>query len=80
MATINCKIPEELNNQLEAEAARTKVPKSALVRKALKRSLPLPKKKLQKSAFQSVKDLCGLIQNGPKDVSTNPKYLKDFGR
>ena len=80
MTTITCKIPDELNEQLEAEASRKLLPKSALVREALERSLKHCREARQKSAFDRVKNLCGLIKDGPTDLSTHPKYMEDFGK
>jgi len=80
MATITCKIPDELNEQLEAEAARKMLPKSALVREALERSFKRPRQARQQTAFDRVKDLCGIIKDGPADMSTNPKYMDGFGK
>lgn len=80
VATITCKIPDELNARLEAEAARKLRPKSALVREALEHSLKGRVSESGKSAFDKLKDLCGIIKDGPSDVSTNPKYMDDFGR
>ena len=80
MTTITCKIPEALNEQLEAEASRKLLPKSALVREALERSLSHCRKMPRETAFDRVKGLCGMIKDGPADMSTNPKYMKDFGK
>jgi predicted DNA-binding protein len=80
MTTITCKIPDELNAQLEAEASRKLLPKSALVREALERSFKHRRMASQQTAFDRVKDLCGIIKDGPKDISTNPKYMNDFGK
>jgi hypothetical protein len=80
MTTITCKIPDELNAQLDAEAARKLLPKSALVREAIERSLKHGRKARRQTAFDRVKHLCGIIKDGPKDLSTNPKYMKDFGK
>jgi len=79
MTTITCKIPDDLNAQLEAEAARKLLPKSAVVREALERTLSHRKGPARKTAFDLVKNLCGIVKDGPKDMSTNPKYMKDFG-
>jgi hypothetical protein len=38
---------------------------------------PKPKKP---TAHDLLKDLCGIITDGPPDLSTNPKYFEDFGR
>ena len=80
MTTITCKIPDDLNEQLEAEAARKLLPKSALIREALERSLKHSQKARRQTAFDRIQPLCGIIKDGPNDVSTNPKYMKDFGQ
>jgi hypothetical protein len=32
------------------------------------------------SLHEALQDLCGIIKDGPPDLSTNPKYFDDFGR
>ncbi|HEY1794765.1 MAG TPA: hypothetical protein VGG57_01465 [Stellaceae bacterium] len=32
------------------------------------------------SAHDLLKGLCGIIEDAPADLSTNPKYFEDFGR
>ena len=32
------------------------------------------------SAYEMMKDGCGIAHGGPPDLSTNPKYMEDFGR
>ena len=80
MTTITCKIPDELNGRLEAEAERKLLSKSDIVREALERSLQHCRSSQKPTAFDRVKDLCGIIKDGPTDLSTNPKYMKDFGK
>jgi hypothetical protein len=80
MVTITCKIPEDLNERLEAEASRKMLSKSALVREALERSLKRPAQGPRQTAFDRVKDLAGIIKDGPADMSTNPKYMDGFGQ
>jgi metal-responsive CopG/Arc/MetJ family transcriptional regulator len=80
MVTITCKIPDALNDQLETEASRKLLSKSEIIRNALERSLKNSNHKGEKSAFESVKDLCGIIKDGPADMSTNPKYMDGFGK
>jgi hypothetical protein len=42
---------------------------------------PEPAAKPKKvTAHDLLKDLCGIIEDGPEDLSTNPKYFEDFGR
>lgn len=80
MTTVTFKFPEELNARLEAAARRQRVSKSKLVRRAVEESLsrngadaPGP------SLHERAKHVCGTLRGGPTDVSTNPKYLEDFG-
>jgi hypothetical protein len=80
MVTITCKIPDELNERLEAEATRAMVPKSVLVRDALKRSFNKSRGQARRTAFDRVRNLCGIIKDGPSDMSTNPKYMDGFGK
>ncbi len=80
VVTITCKIPEELNERLEAEAALAMVPKSVLVRDALKRSFNRPRQRARRTAFDRVRNLCGIIKDGPTDMSNNPKYMDGFGK
>lgn len=32
------------------------------------------------SLHDLMRDVCGTLEDGPADLSTNPKYLDDFGR
>ena len=32
------------------------------------------------SLHEAMQDMCGIIKDGPPDLSTNPKYFDDFGR
>ncbi len=80
MVTITCKISDELNEQLEAEASRKMLSKSALVREALEHSFKRPRQARQRTAFDQIKDLCGIVKEGPADMSTNPKYMDGFGK
>jgi hypothetical protein len=80
LVKITVKIPNALNKRLEAEASWQGIPKSAMIRRALEQLLNESGPSRRHTAFEGVKDLCGIIKGGPTDVSTNPKYLTDFGR
>jgi predicted transcriptional regulator len=80
MVTITCKIPEELNEKLEAEASRKMLSKSAIVRQALERPLKKSRSDRQPTAFDAIKNLCGIIKDGRTDIPTNPKYMSCFGQ
>ncbi len=80
MSTLTIKLPERLASQLEAEARRLNVPKSQMARQFLEEGLNRKSRKPRKgqSFYDLAKDLCGSV-HGPRDLSTNPKYMKGFG-
>jgi hypothetical protein len=77
MTTITCKIPDEVSAHLEAAARQRRVPKSQIVREALAASFK--RRKSAVSAFDLIKDVCGIIKGGPKDYASDSRHLKGFG-
>ena len=77
MTTITCKIPDEVSARLEAVARQRRVPKSQIVREALTASFR--KRKPTVSAFDLIKDACGIIKGGPKDYASHSRHLRGFG-
>jgi hypothetical protein len=82
-------IPDELFRRAKSEAALRGRKLKDLVEEGLR--LVLEKQKApaeteQKapprkgSLHEALQDLCGIIKDGPPDLSTNPKYFDDFGR
>ena len=76
MTTISFKLPEALLREVEEEAATRGVPKSALIRESLERTLAKRRKRKKVTCLDLMGDLVGSIQ-GPPDLSTNKKYLID---
>ncbi len=80
MKTLSLKIPEQLERRIEHEVARRRIAKSALVREALEKHLAGASTTGKKTSFLDLAgDLIGKY-SGPGDLSTNPKYMKDFGK
>lgn len=77
MTTITCKIPDKISAHLEAVARQRRVPKSQIVREALAASFRKTKPKV--SAFDLIKDACGIVKGGPRDYASHPRHLKGFG-
>ena len=77
MTTITCKITDQISAHLEAVARQRRVPKSQIVREALAASFR--KSKPQVSAFDLMKDACGIVKGGPKDYASHARHLKGFG-
>ena len=74
--TLSIRIDSELMQSLEAEACRARTSKGEVVRDAIRQRL---KKKHKPSAFDAMSNLCGII-SGPPDLSTNKKYMANFGK
>ncbi len=80
MKTLSLKIPEQLERRIEQEVARRRIAKSVLVREALEKHLGTVSASGRKASFLDLAgDLIGKY-SGPGDLSTNPKYMKDFGK
>ena len=79
MTTITCKIPEQLDTELEALAEKRGVSKSQVVREAIKANLEVQKRRSALSAHDVLKESCGIIKGGPKDRSWNSRRLEGFG-
>ena len=75
MKTLTLRIDPTLDQWLGAEAKRLGRTRSEIVREALtqKRDGKKPR-----SLHDRIKDVCGVIQ-GPRDLSTNPKYMEGLG-
>ena len=76
MPVVTVKMPKSLHSRLEAEAARRRTSKSAVLREAFARrdsSLPAG------SLYERVRHLIGSI-DGPGDLSTNPRHMEGYGR
>jgi len=78
METISLKLPPALQSLLEAEARRRQTTKSKLVRDCLEHMLR-PGQGAVLSCHDLAQDLAGSLR-GPRDLATNKKYLKGFGR
>lgn len=78
METISLKLPPALQSLLKAEARRRQTTKSELVRDCLAQMLR-PGRGAIVSCHDLAQDLAGSL-HGPRDLATNKKYLKGFGR
>ena len=75
MRTVSFKLPQALDEALSDLARRRKSSRSALVREALERLASSGRR----SVTAVVDDLIGDLE-GPSDLSTNPKHMRDYGK
>jgi len=80
VAGIEVKLPDALLRQLESEARLRRVTKSHLVRASLEKTLGEGKEGTRVSCYDLARDLAGKVKGLPKDLATNPAYLKGFGQ
>lgn len=77
---ISVRVPPSLGRRLKQRSTQKGAPESEVVREALEAFLsPL---RGERSAYEVASEL-GLIGSGgkaPKDLSTNRKYFKNFGK
>jgi Arc/MetJ-type ribon-helix-helix transcriptional regulator len=76
--TITCKLPEKLDAEVAAAAREEGASKSEFVRKALEEKVGQRRRGKAPRVFDLVGHLSGSVK-GPRDLSTNPKYMKGFG-
>ena len=79
MRTISLKLPDDLLADLAREAKARRVSKSALVRRSVEAALRRPPRAGEVSCYDLARDLAGAVKGLPRDVATNPKYMKGFG-
>jgi Arc/MetJ-type ribon-helix-helix transcriptional regulator len=77
MTTISLKVPESLLREIEQAAAARGLPKSAVIRDSLERTLRRDRRAKSKvSCLDLAGDLVGHF-DGPPDLSTNKNYLTE---
>ncbi len=79
MKTLTVKLPPALEGRLAALVRKRKQSKSELVREAIELLVEQPGAPAKGSVLDLVGDLAG-IGGGPRDLSTNPKHLRGFGK
>jgi Arc/MetJ-type ribon-helix-helix transcriptional regulator len=79
MKTISLKLPVPLASWLANRAAKLGRSQSDLVRQALEEQRQGKSGKRGKSCAELMAQFDGFFR-GPRDLSTNPKYLRDFGK
>lgn len=58
---------------------KRKVRKSTVVREAIAANLQEQKNQGRLSAYDVMKEACGIIKGVRRDLATNPKYMRGFG-
>ena len=80
MPTMSFKLPDVLLCQLESKARARRHTKSQLVRASLEKALARGSEGKGGSCYDLARDLAGKPRGLPRDLATNPAYLKGFGQ
>lgn len=81
MITLTFKVPPALEQEIALASQREQVSRSELVRRAVAVYVArTPRQEVFVSALEQAGDLVGCFKGGPKDLASNPKHMKDFGK
>ena len=80
MQTISLKLPDDLLAQLTSEAKARPVTRSRVVRESLEKALNKKPSADSVSCHDLARDLAGSVKGLPGDLSTDPRYMEDFGK
>lgn len=78
MRTVSFKLPIHLDQMLTRVARRRGISRAAVLREALERYRAAGYA-IHGSVLEAAGDLVGRFKGGPRDLSTNPKYMEGFG-
>ena len=79
MKTLSLKLSDALNRKLDIVVSQRKTTKSRVLRDALEAHLAEEGTVQKGTVAEVIHDLIGIC-DGPKDLSTNPRHLKGFGK
>jgi hypothetical protein len=80
---LTLKLPPQLDAQVQRASAAERISKSEWARRALTAQLAQTQaapRAAKASALDLAGDLAGCFDGGPKDLSTNPRHMADFGK
>jgi len=80
MKTVSVKVPDALDSKLAAAVKRRRAGKSALVRATLEQYLDEARGPRAGSVFDLAERLAGCVKTAPRDLSTDPRHLKNLGK
>ena len=78
MELVSFKLPPQLRKRLAEEARRRRVSVAAVIRESLQATLlERPSARGELTCADLASDLIGSVRGGPKDASTNKRYLDE---
>ena len=77
MDLVSFKLPPGLRRRLAEEARRRRVSQAAVIRESLEAALERPAARGELTCADLAGDLIGSYRAGPRDASTNKRYLEE---
>ena len=78
--TLSFKVPVQTKVRLRAAARSRQTTPSALLREALEHVVAGESSSGRASLYDLSRDLFDDLGSGPRDLSTNPRHLRDLGK
>jgi hypothetical protein len=78
--TLSIRLSKAERDSMRRRARQEKISQGDLVRRALRAYGVTPEPEPQKTGFDVVGHLVGRSRGGPRDLSSNPVHLADYGR
>ncbi len=79
-ATLAIRLSKAEQSAMRKRARQEKISQGDLVRRALRAYGVTPEPSPTKTGFDVIGHLVGRCRGGPRDLSTNPAHLEDYGR
>lgn len=80
MGTVTLKVADKLAREIARASRSQGITKSEFLRRAAQFYLEQQTGKSFVSAYDMAPHLAGCIKGTPPDLSTNPRYMDDFGK
>jgi metal-responsive CopG/Arc/MetJ family transcriptional regulator len=77
---ITVRLPKALTERLRKQSAASGANESQMVRKAIEQYLSQPSERGSAYELAAAAGIIGSTKNLPKDLSTNPRHFKGFGK
>ena len=78
--TLSLRISKSESRALRERARREGISQGSLVRRALRAYGVTADPEPSRTGYEVIKGIIGRNRGGPKDLSTHPKHLDDYGR
>ena len=79
-ARITVRVPQALTARLRSHSRAKGTTESELVREALETYMGKTKKESSAYDLAEAAGIIGAARNAPRDLSTNPRHMKGFGK